>query len=1532
MSGRIGVASNATGTKHADLPASVAVVDLNSLVLQDVPTIYNNEYSNASSSLLFLNSGSNPSHTFASNFERNFPSNDDSASPLEAGTSSQPISVPVCLADRATLHYLLARDTQSVNSVANSLITGQAAYQKKRKRIDPEYVDFGLRDCQCQYCNALFWPAEQTKKHAKHTSSVSTPQFTACCMSNKVHFARAKPTPAYLEHLLNPMNSQAFLKFKTNIRSYNSIMALTSMGAKVDPSINKRRGPYVFKINGQVHHLMGSLLPPEGIDPKFAQLYIYDTQNEVNNRINCFNGSEPSEKLDQQIVGDLIKMLDECNEVVKLFRLARDRINEGSISNLRLRLYGAQSNRDVQYNLPTCDGIGGLIVGDIGQFHTERDIVVEHKTDGLQRITKLHPKYMALQYPLLLPYGEDGYRKGLPWNPNFRGRKPKDGSGVSMRAFFGYQIQDRPGHTDTLLKGGRLFQQYLVDAYATLEEDRLDFIRANQDSLRTEGLKGIHEALKAGNAAGSAVGKRVILPTSFTGSARYMINNYQDAMAICRQFGNPDLFITFTCNAKWPEIIEDLRDKPGCKAEDRPDLISRIFKAKLDHMIKYLKSGKPFGDVESVLYTVEFQKRGLPHCHILLWVKKHYKCHSPYDVDSIISAEIPDQRCDKAGYDAVSQYMIHGPCGAANKFSPCMKENKCSKKFPKSFTSETTFSDEGFVKYKRRDIENLFVQKNGIKLDNAFVVPYNRELLLKYQAHINVESCCQSMLIKYLFKYITKGADRARAVFEDEEFDEIVAYLNCRYLCPYEAVWRLLQFHIHFREPLVQRLSVHLPSDQNVVFKETDDLNHVVNNPNLESTMLTQWFQTNVEDPDARELSYVEFPTKYVWKNDEKQWSRRKKGRSLGRVAYVHPAAGELYYLRLLLNYQKGSFGFDHLRTVNAVLQPTFQAACTSLGLLGDDREWNNAMLEAVLTASSSQLRQLFVTLVLFCDVADPSALFETHWKTMCDDIVKNMMNAFGLQNVSKYQDEVRNLLLYELEKLFVAANSSLLKHHLPQPSNLMMDRLANRSLREELDYDVDKMKHEHSLLISQLNTEQQYVYNSVMETIDNNRSGLFFVHGHGGTGKTFLWTTIIAKIRSQNQIVLAVASSGIASLLLPGGRTAHSRFKIPINITDCSVCEIKKGTHLAKLIIEAVLILWDEAPMNHKQCFETLDRSLRDVLKGSRPGFDHLPFGGKPILFGGDFRQILPVVPNGSVADIVEASLTSSYLWPYLTIFFLKQNMRLSKTGLDEREKQELAHFAKWILDIGNGTVVESLSSTDEESCWVQIPEQFLIRFDEDPIKAMVSAVYTDFMTNFQDVPYLKERAIVTPRNDTAAGINDFLLGMVPGESRTYLSFDSVSSSTENLENLDVLYPTEFLNQLDLPGLPHHKLVLKVGTPVMLIRNLNQSVGLCNGTRLVVIQLNDRIIQAKIITGSNIGEKIDGDDAASFSNTILASKQAPNQGLQEKQEITIEKEKCNKQKCITIVKALQLFGELSVILRLYDLEVTGIPNGSMDG
>lgn len=165
---------------------------------------------------------------------------------------------------------------------------------------------------------------------------------------------------------------------------------------------------------------------------------------------------------------------------------------------------------------------------------------------------------------------------------------------------------------------------------------------------------------------------------------------------------------------------------------------------------------------------------------------------------------------------------------------------------------------------------------------------------------------------------------------------------------------------------------------------------------------------------------------------------------------------------------------------------------------------------------------------------------------------------------------------------------------------------------------------------------------------------------GHGGTGKTFLWNAMIAKLRSQNKIVLAVASSGVASLLLPRGRTAHSRFKIPIDIDETSICNIKRGTMLPDLLIESALIIWDEAPMTHRRCFEALDRTLRDILSETCPTNSIIRFGGKPVVLGGDFIQIFPVVPKGSRLAVINASITNSDLWKHVTLLSMNINMRL--------------------------------------------------------------------------------------------------------------------------------------------------------------------------------------------------------------------------------------------------------------------------------
>ena len=178
---------------------------------------------------------------------------------------------------------------------------------------------------------------------------------------------------------------------------------------------------------------------------------------------------------------------------------------------------------------------------------------------------------------------------------------------------------------------------------------------------------------------------------------------------------------------------------------------------------------------------------------------------------------------------------------------------------------------------------------------------------------------------------------------------------------------------------------------------------------------------------------------------------------------------------------------------------------------------------------------------------------------------------------------------------------------------------------------------------------------------------------GHGGTDKTFLWNTIVSYLRAQKRIVLTVASSGVASLLLPSGRTAHSRFRIPIDIDELSICDIKRGTKLAQLLVETSLIIWDEALMTNKQCFEALDRSLRDMLSEKYEKASDIPFGGKVVVLGGDPKQILPVIENGSKSQIINASIVRSYLWNHVTRLYLTENMRLQNIKSNSTEYIEL-------------------------------------------------------------------------------------------------------------------------------------------------------------------------------------------------------------------------------------------------------------------
>jgi hypothetical protein len=537
------------------------------------------------------------------------------------------------------------------------------------------------------------------------------------------------------------------------------------MGANIIKDINKGEGPYIFRINGHIHHRIGSLLPDPGQPPQYAELYIFDTKNEIENRIKALRREEHQETdIDPNIVQELKNMLDKCNPLVKKFRHARDLLEENNGIDISIHIIGAQKGDPTQYEMPNTEDLAMLIVGDLNLEKNKRDIVVSTKNNGLQRITIFHPAYMPLQYPLLFPYGERGFQLGIPYHDNeiCKNKKRKRNT-VTMHEYYKYHMHYRPNQPNPFLCYGRLSKQAIVDARAMVDEDRLSYIARNQDKLRVEYLQGVYDAIEKGLTETNQIGKRTLLPSSHTGSKRYAIQNYHDGIAICRVYGPPDLFITFTCNPKWQEIVQTLRQ--GEQPSDRPDIIIRVFHMKLQELIEDIWSGQLFGPILAILYSIEFQKRGLPHVHIILWIDKTKLNINAEVIDSWISAEIPNPKDDPLAYVLVSEHMMHGPCGEKNEKCPCMKRGKCSKFYPKDFAEETTFTDNGFTLYRRRD-NNMYIRRENHNLDNRWVVPYNITLLKKYQAHINIEYVNKSKLLKYLCKYVNKGPDQASITFQ----------------------------------------------------------------------------------------------------------------------------------------------------------------------------------------------------------------------------------------------------------------------------------------------------------------------------------------------------------------------------------------------------------------------------------------------------------------------------------------------------------------------------------------------------------------------------------------------------------------------------------------------------------------------------------------------------------------------------------------------------------------------------------------------
>ncbi|AQK55106.1 hypothetical protein ZEAMMB73_Zm00001d051768 [Zea mays] len=1257
-----------------------------------------------------------------------------------------------------------------------------------------------------------------------------------CCRNGQIDLAPFE-TPSQLRRLWGCADADA-RHFRDNIRFFNDYFSFTSLYCCLDSmTTNMDCGIYMFRAHGMMYHNLRSFGREVGAEHKHLELYFYDDDPSLEHRYRKCR-QEQLEK-DKAVIKQLVEILKGNPYSEHL----RSMGHVDNIEDYHIALNLDQTLNQKLYNVPITSEVAAVwIEGSERRGQFSNSVMLHGKDRSSHGIRSYHGCYDALSYPLFFPKGELGWHANIPKSnvsmdevDAYRDQHRRSDANnddterpshlcVSVRDYYCYRFQIRPSIFNPILHGKRLFQQFAVDTYIKIESSRLDFIRKNQDRLRADLYKGLVDSLHEGENRADKIGKRTVLSTSFIGGPRDMRRRYMDAMALVRKFGKPDIFLTMTCNPNWDEITRELL--PMQSPQDRPDLVVRIFRAKLEELKKRLTKHDILGKIRAYVYVVEFQKRGLPHVHFLLIMQRKYKLTCPDQYDLLISAEMPDKKKYPELYKMVIKHMMHGPCGLLNPKCPCTKGRaSCKNHYPRAFSNATSQGKDSYPIYRRRD-DGRKETVRGCELDNRWVVPYNPYLLRLFNCHINVEACGSIKAVKYLFKYIYKGHDRASVAVTDAnkadgDVDEIKQYRDARWVTPPEALWRIFSFDLSQNSPPVMQLQLHLENMHMVSFHERAKVNHVVQCLGADRSMLTAYFEANRLHEEARGILYRDFPEWYTLQQG-KVWQRRKRntGGQVGRIVSAYPAEGERFYLRLLLNHVTGATSYADLRTVDGDTLPSFREAAQRRGLLEADNTIDECLNEAAIYQMPSALRRLFATILVYCEPNDVAELWQRHLDSMSEDYHRSTQS----------KTHVQQMVLIDIRNILQSMGKDIKTFPLPAIIDKYDD--SHGTDREIYEEESIEPTAEDVAMKETLNEEQRSAYDKILSVVDTNNGGVFFVDGPGGTGKTYLYKALLAALRSQDKIAVATTTSGVAASILPGGRTAHSRFKIPLTIDDGAVCSFTKQSGTAKLLQKASLIIWDEASMTKRQAIEALDNSMRDIM-----GRPELPFGGRTVVFGGDFRQVLPVVRKGSRAQIVAASLRSSYLWESMCHLKLVQNMRA----------QSDPWFAEYLLRVGGGT--EEANNDGD----VRLPDEVCVPYtgNDRDLDRLIDDIYPNLNENMSNTSYITSRAILSTRNDWVDMINMRMIDRFQGEQMMYHSFDTAVDDPNNY------YPSEFLNTLTPNGLPPHVLKLKVGCPIMLLRNIDPANGLCNGTRLVVRGFQKNSIDAEIVLGQHAGMRI---------------------------------------------------------------------------
>ena len=466
-------------------------------------------------------------------------------------------------------------------------------------------------------------------------------------------------------------------------------------------------------------------------------------------------------------------------------------------------------------------------------------------------------------------------------------------------------------------------------------------------------------------------------------------------------------------------------------------------------------------------------------------------------------------------------------------------------------------------------------------------------------------------------------------------------------------------------------------------------------------------------------------------------------------------------------------------------------------------------MIEGVSWMLPRQFRYLFVRILIHCHPKEPYVLWEEFKSAMSEDYARN----YDLLQSQKmaYDDIIRLLYEQDYHNFNVADMDAM------QP---IINEITSITPEEHLE--IGNRQY------NMMNETQKKIVDEILDSLDNNRNQrCFFVDGPGGSGKTFIYNTLYHLIKGRKLNVNTMAFTGIAATLLPEGKTVHKTLGLPVPLFADSSSSIKAQSEQGQTLKNVDVFIWDEAPMAPQYALEIMDRLLKDIMQSNSL------FGNKIVVLGGDFRQLLPIKENGTKTEIINLSIKFSSLWRHFRKFALTKNMRVLPEELE---------FAKFVLNVGDGKLNDNHDN-------IVIPPCLLSDSNAD----IVEDIYGEAVRN-QDFRKISTRAILSARNIDVDAINKKVVTLLdPSTEKIFTSIDSVDISDDNGEIAATILP-EYSHTLSPPSLPPLELCLRKHSVIMLIRNLNINEGLCNGTRLLVLDFTEHLLKCEILTGDHSG------------------------------------------------------------------------------